>query len=244
MINMLTRDDCITCQALYDKYQLHVYQLVGARIARLYGRTGGVAADVGTGPGYLAVQLARLAGADVLALDINPAMLELAEDVVRRAGLDARVTLVQGDVHDLPWPTGTIDLLVSYTCMHHWAEPAKALSECYRVLSPGGLMIIIDARPVSARTISSFAELMPEPEYFGIIEKAYLESLSETDARAFFQEAGIPADEVTGLEPTVEDIMDCLESGEPFEIPKTSVQIDEPTLWMITTRKPLSKDSP
>ncbi len=235
----MTRDDCIACNGLYEKYQLYVYQLIAARIVRLYGRTGGVIADIGTGPGYLAVQLARLAEAEVRALDINPAMLELAADVVNAAGLDGSIRLDLGDVHGLPYPSQSFDLLVSYTCMHHWAEPAKALSECYRALRPGGLMVIIDVRPVSARTMSAFATMIPEAEYFAIIEKAYRENLDESAAAALFREAGIPSAEVCDLELTTEDIMDYLESGEPLEIANTSVQIDEPTLWMTTARKPL-----
>lgn len=236
---MMTRDDCIACKNLYEKYQLYVYQLLAARIVRLYGRTGGTVADVGTGPGYLAVELARLAEADVCALDINSAMLELAATTVTSAGLDGRVALQLGDVHDLPWPPQSFDLLVSYTCMHHWLEPAKALSECYRVLRPGGLMVIIDVRPVSARTVSAFAEMVPEDDYFGIIDKAYRESINESDAAGFCTEAGISS-EISSLELTDEDTMDYLESGEPLEIPETSVQIDEPTLWMMTARKPLN----
>ncbi|MDI5967918.1 class I SAM-dependent methyltransferase [Streptomyces sp. SL13] len=237
--DMMTRDDCIACKALYEKYQLYVYQLIAAQLTRLYGRTGGRVADIGTGPGHLAVELARLTEGDVYALDINPAMLELADETVRGTGLEQRISFALGDVHDIPCASQSFDLLASYTCMHHWAEPAKALAECYRILRPGGLMAVIDVRPVSARTAAAFAEIIPEEEYFRIIDKAYKESLDEAVAADLFAQAGIVPESVASLELTDEDIMDYLESGEPLDILEAAVAIDEPTLWMITARKPL-----
>jgi len=234
---MMTPGDCVACKALYEKYQIYVYKLIAARLARLYGRKGGCIADVGTGPGYLAVELARLTEGSVYALDINPAMLELAGETSRNSGMETQISFALGDVHDIPCESQSFDLLASYTCMHHWSDPAKALAECYRVLRPGGLMAIIDVRPVSARTAATFAEMVSENEYLRIIGKAYRESLDESTAAAFFAQAGISPDAVSSLELADEDIMDYLESGEPLDIPETAVALDEPTLWMITARK-------
>lgn len=234
---MLSINQCQTCKNLYDKYQMHVFQLLGTQIAREYACDGGTIADIGTGPGHLSIELAKRAESHVLALDINPAMLELAKAAAKDADLLSRVTFVQGDVHALPWPDETADLVVSYTCLHHWVNPVKALSECYRILKPTGRLIIIDVRPVSAKTMSTFAQVIPEKEYLEIVEKAYQEAVSDDSAIAYAREAGISTAAIYSHEFTPEDIIDCLETGDLADIPETPTDNGEPTLWALKATK-------
>jgi len=73
-------------------------------------------------------------------------------------GVADRVTIETGDMRELPFPAGTFDLVVSSLAIHNIsgaAERAKAVSEAWRVLAPGGRLAIADIRATRryARTL-------------------------------------------------------------------------------------------
>jgi ubiquinone/menaquinone biosynthesis C-methylase UbiE len=96
------------------------------------------ALDVGCGTGTLLSRLnrpaARLAGAD-----LSPKMIEEAGKKLG-ANADLRVA----DAENLPWVSGTFDLVVSALSFHHYPNPVRALSEMRRVLRSGGTLILGD----------------------------------------------------------------------------------------------------
>ncbi len=98
--------------------------------------------DVGCGTGYLLGRLAAGAPqAEVLAgIDAAPAMI----DAARGAATDDRLRFVVGTAEQLPWPTGTFDLVVSTTSFDHWADQGRGLAQCARVLAPGGCLVLAD----------------------------------------------------------------------------------------------------
>ena len=89
--------------------------------------------EVGPGPGELAQRMATELGADVVAIDVSPRMVELT----RARGIDARI----GDVQDLPFRDGSFDLVVAAWVLFHPADLDRALSEISRVLRRGGRLI-------------------------------------------------------------------------------------------------------
>ncbi len=102
--------------------------------------------DVGTGPGRLVVEIARRRpNLRITGLDLSQTMLALARRNFARAGLRG-VKLCHGDVADLPFPSGTFDLVVSTSSFHHWRDPVRGLKECIRVLAPGGKCLIYELR--------------------------------------------------------------------------------------------------
>src|ERR1700759_1485514 len=102
---------------------------------------GGVALDVGSGPGSITTSLAHAAGADGLALggDISEAML--ARAVGASAG--PQVGFWRGDAQRLPLRDGTVDAAVSIAVLQLIPDPAAALSEIARVLKPGGRLAVM-----------------------------------------------------------------------------------------------------
>ncbi len=113
--------------------------------------------DVGTGPGHIPALLCpRIASSRIVALDHAMAMLELARRRVRQAGLARRVWLVRGDAKAMPFATGCFDAVFSNTILHHLAQPQWLLTEAWRVLRPGGVLLIRDLmRPVDAAQLES-----------------------------------------------------------------------------------------
>lgn len=101
------------------------------------GVARGTVLDLGTGPGYVALEIARRApDLQVIGLDLAAHMVEQAHRQARWMALAGRGLWPQGDAHRLPFPDGSIDLVVSSFALHHWEEPLQVLNEIARVLRP------------------------------------------------------------------------------------------------------------
>lgn len=101
--------------------------------------------EVGPGPGDVAVRLAaRVPGLQLTGLDIDPAMVALAEARAARAGVADRVRFVVGDVTAMPFEDASFDLVISSFSAHHWPDGPAAFTEIRRVLRPGGRVMIFD----------------------------------------------------------------------------------------------------
>lgn len=109
-------------------------------IARLIPQDLGVA-DIGTGTGVLAVELAR-AGARVIAVDHSPRMLEAARAKADAAGV--ALDLRPGEAHDLPLRDGEVHAAFAHMVLHYVPSPPDALREMARVVAPGGKVIVVD----------------------------------------------------------------------------------------------------
>jgi ArsR family transcriptional regulator len=110
-------------------------------VARLVD-PGLVVADVGTGTGILAVELARL-GLRVVAIDSSPRMLDAARAKVEQAGL-AGIELRLGDAAALPLADAEVDAAVAHMVVQYLASPAEALGEMARAVRPGGPVVVVD----------------------------------------------------------------------------------------------------
>ena len=91
--------------------------------------------EVGCGPGELAARIGGELGAEVVAVDISPRMVELA----RARGVDARV----GDVQALPFEDASFDCAVAAWMLYHVPDVERALSELARVLRRGGRLVAV-----------------------------------------------------------------------------------------------------
>jgi ubiquinone/menaquinone biosynthesis C-methylase UbiE len=98
--------------------------------------------DVGCGTGYL---LRVLAGhypkaQQLTGIDAAPNMI----DTARHLTDDDRLTFAVGVAEHLPYPDASIDLVVSSTSFDHWSDQLAGLTECARVLRPGGHLVLVD----------------------------------------------------------------------------------------------------
>jgi len=107
----------------------------------------GQAADLGCGPGFLVLELARQSPQlHVTGIDISDEMLTEADAISRGSSASHRVSFKKGDVEELPLEDGSMDLVVSTLSLHHWSDPVAVLNEVARVLRPGGSFLIFDLR--------------------------------------------------------------------------------------------------
>jgi SAM-dependent methyltransferase len=119
-----------------------IYPIIANQILDRTRVTEGTCLDIGSGPGSLALALAMLSTLNVTALDSSPEMYELAHKNIRLRGMEDLVTPVIGDVHAIPVPDATFNLVVSRGSYHFWDDLVVAFAEIYRVLRPGGIAYI------------------------------------------------------------------------------------------------------
>lgn len=101
--------------------------------------------DLGTGSGRMLTLLASKART-AIGLDLSQNMLNIARANVTRAGLK-RVELRHGDIFGTRLPSQSADLVVVHQVLHYLADPAAAVAEAARLVSPGGRLVIIDFAP-------------------------------------------------------------------------------------------------
>jgi arsenite methyltransferase len=129
---------------LYDNMQTLTRKLLSiwqAPIDWLDIPSGGVALDVGSGPGNITAALARAAGPDGVALgvDISDPMLERAV----RAEAGPQVGFLRADAQQLPLRDETVDAVTSLAVLQLVPNPRVALTEIARVLRPGGRVAVM-----------------------------------------------------------------------------------------------------
>ena len=109
-------------------------------LIRLLPRTR--VADLGIGGGELTLLLCT-ASESVIGVDASRAMLERVRAKAQRAGVK-NLELRHGEIEALPLADGEVDLVVLSQALHHAEEPRRALAEAFRVLAPGGRLLVLD----------------------------------------------------------------------------------------------------
>jgi ubiquinone/menaquinone biosynthesis C-methylase UbiE len=100
--------------------------------------------EVAPGPGFLAIELARIGKFQVTGLDISKTLVGIATDNARKAGMPVDFQL--GNASAMPFEAGSFDLIVCRAAFKNFSEPARAIEEMHRVLKHGGKAIILDLR--------------------------------------------------------------------------------------------------
>lgn len=125
------------------------FKQVAAEIAASIG--SGIILDVGTGPGYLPVEVARLRpGVRVVGIDQTKKMIDIARRNAAEANVSAQLDFEKGNAYRLRFGDDSFDMVVSTGTLHSWKDPVRAINECYRVLKPGAEAWIYDPALVSS----------------------------------------------------------------------------------------------
>jgi ubiquinone/menaquinone biosynthesis C-methylase UbiE len=117
--------------------------------------------EVAPGPGYCAIEIAKLGWHRVTGLDISKTFVEIARKNAAEAGV--QVDFQQGNVSAMPFRDDSFDFIFCSAAFKNFADPLGALNEMYRVLKPGGEALIIDLR-----RDASHAEISHEVDRMGV----------------------------------------------------------------------------
>lgn len=99
--------------------------------------------DIGTGKGFMAVELARH-GSDVTTVDISEEELKAAWLHAVDAGVADRIEFHLANGGDLPFEEGSFEAVTMINVLHHLDNADEVLPEIARVLIPGGRLIVSD----------------------------------------------------------------------------------------------------
>jgi len=101
--------------------------------------------DVATGTGDMAIMMARqFPAAKIIGIDISEGMLEKGREKLLKANLGGRVNLQSGDSETINYPPASFDAVSVAFGVRNFENLEKGLREIYRVLTPGGKLIILE----------------------------------------------------------------------------------------------------
>ena len=100
--------------------------------------------EVAPGPGFLAIELAKLGPYRIVGMDISKSFVRIATENAAKAGVG--VTFREGNASSMPFESDSFDFVYCRAAFKNFSEPVRALHEMYRVLKPGGKAVIHDLR--------------------------------------------------------------------------------------------------
>ena len=116
---------------------------------------------------------------DVVAFDLTPQMLKKAAQRCAEAGI-GNVTFREGNAAELPFADANFDAVVTRLSVHHFDRPARAISEIFRVLRPGGRFVVADviSSEVAAESeLQNAIEILRDPSHVRMLPSSELTSL-------------------------------------------------------------------
>ncbi|OHD69875.1 MAG: hypothetical protein A2W19_09095 [Spirochaetes bacterium RBG_16_49_21] len=142
----------------YDKnsrrYTMQLYREWAERLVQRI-HEGAEVLEIAPGPGYLAIELAKLKKCRIGGLDISKTFVDIARRNAQEAGVE--IDFRQGNASAMPFENDTFDLIVCTSSFKNFSDPVKSLQEMHRVLKSGGKAWISDLRrDVSDQAIRAF----------------------------------------------------------------------------------------
>lgn len=141
-------------------------------------------ADLGAGEGLVSQLLAHRAR-QVWCIDNSPRMVEVGTELAKKNGLMNLVYKV-GDIENVPLPDKSVDLAILSQALHHAKHPQVAVDEAFRILRPGGQLLVLD---LNEHTFAKARELYADV-WLGFRENAL---------HLFLKKAGFAKVEVTAV---------------------------------------------
>jgi len=101
--------------------------------------------DIATGTGDLALQFAaRLPETKIVGLDLSEGMLSVARNKVIDTPLASQIDFIKGDSEALPFEDNSFEAITVSFGIRNFQNLEKGLSEILRVLTPGGIFMILE----------------------------------------------------------------------------------------------------
>lgn len=119
-----------------------LYPYIAKQIAREYGRRKGLVVEVGPyGPGISIELVKLLPDLEIVVGDDQHETNEYMREVVADSPISDRIDVRTLDKFNLPFPDGSVDLVVCRGALFFWEKVPEMLREFYRVVRPGGLVM-------------------------------------------------------------------------------------------------------
>lgn len=97
--------------------------------------------DMGAGVGILSEYMASK-GASVTALDYSKDRLQQSIDKIRRLDINLKINYIVADMRKTELPDKSFDKALFFDSLHHVEDTENAIKEVYRILKPGGILVL------------------------------------------------------------------------------------------------------
>jgi ubiquinone/menaquinone biosynthesis C-methylase UbiE len=136
-----------------------------------YIREGMTVLDVGCGPGFFALEAARMAGSSgrVIALDLQEEMLQKVKNKILGTDFEDRITLHKCEKSTLGL-SAVVDFILAFYMVHEVPDQERFFSELYSMLKSQGQLLVVEPPMHTSR--KAFQEMIEKAERAGFIEIA------------------------------------------------------------------------
>lgn len=159
-------------------------------------REGETVLDLGSGAGFDCFLAAQRVGkrGKVIGVDMTPEMIQKAKENVKKGNYD-NVDFKHGEIESLPLPDNSVDVVISNCVINLSPDKAKVFRETFRVLKPGGRimisdMVLLKELPDSIKNrveayVGCLSGAIMKLEYITLIEKAGFQQVKVIDETSF-----------------------------------------------------------
>ncbi len=100
--------------------------------------------DMASGTGDLAIELAKLSPKSIIGIDISEKMLAIAENKIKKRGLQDIISFRVGDAENIEAENDTYDIVTCAFGVRNFQDIDKGIAEFHRVLKKGGRLIVLE----------------------------------------------------------------------------------------------------
>jgi len=147
-----------------------------SKILTPYINPGMTVLDVGCGPGFFTLEMARLVGPEgkVVAADLQQGMLEKIRQKITGTTLNELITLHKCKEDEIGL-SASFDLILAFYMVHEVPDQKRFLEEVYSLLKPGGNLLIIEPRfHVSGRAFEKTTEILSHCGFMITSQKSFM----------------------------------------------------------------------
>lgn len=145
-------------------------------LAALAIQPGMVVADIGAGTGYLARRMAPavMPGGKIIAVDVQPEMVQILENSIKSAGL-TQIEAKLSAVDDVKLAANSVDMAVMVDVYHELAFPFEVMTSVMKALKPGGRVVFVEYKaedtkvPIKPLHKMSEAQIRKEAGAFALV---------------------------------------------------------------------------
>ncbi|MCP8617685.1 class I SAM-dependent methyltransferase [Salirhabdus salicampi] len=127
-------------------------------------------ADLGAGNGYFTIPAAKMTKSNVLAVDIEPYMLELLEKRANKFQIK-NIEYIESDLDKIQLDSKSVDKVIVSFVIHEVTSIENTLNEIRRILKPGGKALIIEWEAIETENGPPFHERIPSKELLKIVKQ-------------------------------------------------------------------------
>ena len=144
--------------------------------------------DAGCGPGQFTIIAAELLpDTEVVGIDLAPTMIELARRHAIESSAADRLRFDVADVSALPFADGYFGAILSSGSIKHWPDPVAGLGELYRVLAPGGRILIGEMNRLAPAAAIATNRVRIQHWFFRLIyPRVFAKAMTVDEARQVF----------------------------------------------------------